>query len=247
MARRTGYLANVLSVPPLIFKFQFNPELLSEKKSFTYNQTKDFGNWDFDKAKAAGGVFSTLSGAVDDVKELGSLLTGTAPMEADTGKPRTFALDFALDARNLPDIPAPQTGTPISGDARFGGRIEPSLAVLRSFMNPALDPFDVVTQFAKTKSFCPPTRPPACTLKLGDIDLECVMTDLNIKVTKFKADLTPERAEVSLTLTEQTRSISTGIDVLTRLVEVAKSFGQLSGEDWVQTVPGGALVQNIFS
>jgi hypothetical protein len=115
-------------------------------------------------------------------------------------------------------------------------------------MNPSWDPIsDVLAWFTGQKKFCPPTRPPLCTLKIGDVDLDCVMTDLNIKVTKFKADLTPERAEVSLTLNEQTQSISTSLDVIGRLVEVGKSFGQLTGEDWVQSVPGAGLVQTIFS
>ncbi|MFL6120431.1 hypothetical protein [Actinophytocola sp.] len=245
MNRKTGYLANLLNVPPLIFKFQFNPELLSEKKSYGYRETQNFGKWEFDRTSAASG-FGKVFGALDDLKEFGSLLVGTKALEADAGKPRTFALDFALDARNLPDITEP--GTPVEGDERFGGRIEPSLAVLRSFMNPSWDPIsDVLAWFTGQKKFCPPTRPPLCTLKIGDVDLDCVMTDLNIKVTKFKPDLTPERAEVSLTLNEQTQSISTSLDVIGRLVEVGKSFGQLTGEDWVQSVPGAGLVQTIFS
>lgn len=247
MSRKTGYLANLLNVPPLIFKFQFNPELLSEKKSFGYRETQNFGKWEFDRTAADSG-FGKVFGAVDDLKEFGSLLVGTKALEADAGKPRTFALDFALDARNLPDIPAGQAGNPIDGDQRFGGRIEPSLAVLRSFMNPAWDPIsDVLAWFTGQKKFCPPTRPPLCTLKLGGIELDCVMTDLNIKITKFKPDLTPERADISLTLNEQTQSIATTLDVIGRLVEVGKSYGQLTGEDWVQAIPGAGLVQNIFS
>ncbi|WP_046733773.1 hypothetical protein [Streptomyces humi] len=247
MARTAGYLANLLAVPPLIFRFQFNPELLSEKKSFAYRETTSFGKWAFDQTRASSG-FGNVSGAVNDLKEIGSLLVGTKALEADTGKPRTFALDFALDARALPDIPAQQSGEgQAADDARFGGRIEPSLAVLRSFMNPAWDPVnDVLAWFSAAKTFCPPARPPVCTLKLGGIDLDCVMTDLNIKITKFKPDLTPERAEVSLTLNEQTASVSTGLDVLDRLVEVGKSYGQLGLDDWVQSVPGAGLVQNIF-
>jgi hypothetical protein len=245
MTRTAGYLANILNVPPLIFRFQFHPELLSEKKSFTYRETNNFGKWQFDQTAAATG-FGNVFGVMDDLKEIGSLLVGTKALEADTGKPRTFALDFALDARAMPDVPQGDEGG-AEGDARFGGRIEPSLAVLRSFMNPSWDPLtDVLAWFTTPKKFCPPTRPPLCTLKLGDVDLDCVMTDLNIKVTKFKPDLTPERAEVSVTLNEQTHSFSTSLDVLGRLVEVAKSYGQLTGEDWVQALPASGLVQNVF-
>lgn len=249
MERKTGYLANVVNIPPLIFRFQFNPELLSEKKSFEYRETNNFGKWGFDKTAGATG-FGNVFGVLDDIKEFGSLLVGTKAQEAVAGKPRTFALDFALDARLQPDIPTPQRGSEVplsTDDPRTGGRIEPSLAVLRSFMNPAWDPVsDVLAFISGSKGFCPPTRPPICNLRLGGLDLDCVVTDLNIKTTHFKSDLTPLRAEVSITLTEQTFSISTTLDYIDRLVEVAKSYGQLSGEDWIQTLPGVGTVENIF-
>jgi hypothetical protein len=242
MQRKTGYLANPVNVPPLIFRFQFNPELLSEKKSFEYRETNDSGAWRFDSTD----FFS----AFDDIKEYGSLLVGTKAQEAVTGKPRTFSLDFALDARLRPDIPEAQRATElelIEDDEREGGRIEPSLAVLRSFMNPAWDPIsDVLAFILRSKGFCPPTRPPTCNLKLGGLDLVCVVNDLNIKTTHFKPDLTPLRAEVSIMLTEQTHSISTTLDYIGRIVEVAKSYGQLDTQDWVQTLPGVGTAQNIF-
>lgn len=249
MARRTGYLANVLNVPPLIFRFQFNPDLLSEKKSFEYREANDFGKWEFDKTAGTTGLGDIFS-FLDDVREFGSLLTGTKAQESVAGKPRTFSLDFALDARpraDLSEVERMEDVPLIESDARMSGRIEPSLAVLRSFMNPSWDPVsDVLAWVTGSKGFCPPTRPPTCNLKLGGIDLECVMNDLNIKVTHFKSDLTPNRAEVSITLTEQTHSISTTLDYIGRLVEVAKSYGQLSGEDWAQALPAAGLVQNIF-
>ncbi|WP_173082703.1 CIS tube protein [Phytohabitans rumicis] len=256
MPRKTGYLANITNVPPLIFRFQFNPELLSEKKSFGYREANNFGSWDFDQSEAGVGAIGFGLGVFDDFKEMGSLLVGTKPLEADAGKPRTFALDFALDARAASEIPpppivppatAPDDVIPIDDDPRFAGRIEPSLAVLRSFMNPAWDALSDVLAFIGPKKFCPPTRPPTCNLKLGDIDLVCVMTDLNIKITKFKEDLTPLRAEISLTLSEQTHSIATSLDWIGRHVEVAKSYGQLNLSDLKHVLPGAGVAQTIFS
>jgi len=257
MKRKTGYLANWTNVPPLIFRFQFNPELMSEKKSFNYREVNNFGSWDFDKTAGTTG-FADVFSVMDDIKEFGSLLVGTKALEADVGSPRTFALDFALDARKNPDIPdeppkEEEVGDPavivplLTNDERQQGRIEPSLAVLRSFMMPSWDLVDdVLAWIGGAKQFCGPTRPPTCNLKLGDVDLECVMTDLNIKVTHFKPDLTPNRAEISLTLKEQTHSLATSLDVLGRLVEVAKSYGELEAEDVVQSLPGASLVQGIF-
>ncbi|WP_326772967.1 CIS tube protein [Streptomyces sp. NBC_01445] len=248
MDRRTGYLANILHAPPLIFRFQYSPELLSEKKTFEYRESPDFGAWNFDRTEKGKAFGGTLGGFLDDVKEIGSLLVNTRGQQAVIGKPRTFALDFALDARQQPDIPAAQAREPVvAGDKRFGGRIEPSLAVLRSFMNPSWDPVsDLPSWISDPKKFGAPTRPPLCTLKLGGIDLDCVMTDLNIKVTMFKPDLTPERAEVSLTLTEQTHSFSTSMDVIGRVIEVVKSYKHIDGEDLVQAAPVLGAVQSFF-
>ncbi len=241
---RLGYLANVLAVPPLIFRFQFHPELLSEKKSFEYHDDLDFGKWGFDKTKAsqkdgqshlaaaaagAGGFFADLS-------EFGPLITATKGQRPGSGKPRSFALEFALDARPKPGDPA------LVGSAEDLGRIEPALAVLRSFMNPGFDLLqEVAAGFEK-----PWTRPPTCLLRLGDIDLTCVMNDLNIKITKFKPDLTPERAEISLTLSEQTASLSTSLDALNRGWEVLKSFDRVSANEALDLTPVVGSLKNVF-
>ncbi|ONI92915.1 hypothetical protein ALI22I_01175 [Saccharothrix sp. ALI-22-I] len=241
MARK-GYLANLFTVPPLIFKFQFHPEILSEKKGFEYREAPELGKWAFDKSVKAAGITGgsalaraakVAGAALDDFKHFGSLLVATKAMDPTCGRPRTFALEFALDARARPDDPT-------TFDAARRGRIEPDLAVLRSFMNPTLD---IPALLAGQPIWA---KPPTCQLKLGDVELECVMNDLNIKITKFKPDLTPERAEVSLTLSEQTRSLSTVIDVLTRGVEVVGSYGRLSGEDVLQQIPGWGFVQDAF-
>jgi hypothetical protein len=244
MTTRHGYLANVTNIPPLIFRFQFHPELLSEKKSFGYRETNTFGAWGFDQTKGAKPGLSKLAGLSEDIKEFGSRLVNTKALEADVGKPRVIALDFALDARTLS-----ATSDDKSDSAnQFGGKIEPSLAVLRSFMNPS---YDVISDLASwvigANKFCPPTRPPICTLKLSDLELDCVMTDLNIKITKFKSDLTPERAEVSLTLNEQTHSLATSLDVLQRVLAVGESLAHTTGNDWLQATPGAGFVQNVKS
>ncbi|MFI1169991.1 hypothetical protein [Streptomyces melanogenes] len=246
MTRKTGYLANLLNVPPLIFKFQFNPDLLSEKRSYGYRQTDDFGNWSFDKTAAATGALGKVFGALEDIKEMGSHLVNTKPLTVDGGgKPRTIALEFALDARDMPTSVAGQGGGSAGADKRFGGRIEPSLAVLRSFVNPSLTPAQARDVLMGDALKGVPA-PPLCSLKLGGLELDCVVSDLNIKLTKFRTDLTPERAEVSLTLTEQTQSTATVLDVIGRLVEVGKSYTQVSAADLVQVAPGAGLVQNIF-
>ena len=242
---RTGYLANLLATPPLIFRFQFHPEMLSEKKSFDYKDDVEFGKWGFDQLEATRkkgpmGLPKAASVGIGalfaDLGEIGSRLVGTKSLRGDSGKARSFALEFALDAR-------PKPGDPTLVDSADGmRRIEPDLAVLRSFMNPALDLMRDLGAYNQDLWKVPPT----CTLKLGDVDLTCVMNDLNIKITKFKTDLTPERAEVSLTLSEQSKSLSTVVDVITRNVEVFKSYERLNFADVLQQVPVVGTLKNVF-
>ena len=50
------------------------------------------------------------------------------PLEPVEGDPRTFELEFKLDA---------SVAGPLDGDDHYGGSILPDLAVLRSFMVPS--------------------------------------------------------------------------------------------------------------
>jgi hypothetical protein len=243
---KKGYIANLLAVPPLIFKFQFHPEMLSEKKGFEYHDDVDLGKWEFARtsagARRAGGLAGKIApvalGFARDVPHFGPLLVGTKAMRPVGGRARTFALEFALDARPKPGDP---TAVNPDGEER---RIEPDLAVLRSFVNPGFDALsDIPALFDREPIW---KKPPTCDLKLGDVELTCVMNDLNIKITKFRPDLTPERAEVSVTLSEQTRSLSTVIDVMTRNVQVVKSWRNLTQDDVLQQVPGYGFVQDAF-
>src|SRR5262245_51196602 len=136
-SRKTGYLASISlipTLPPLIFRFQFNPDLMSEKKSYRYKEANGFGAWKFDQTAAGSGFFGTLTGLMNDLNEIGSLIIATKPLEAQEGDPRTFAIDFNLDAT---------TPGPWDGDDHYGGSIEPDLAVLRSFMVPTLDVIEI--------------------------------------------------------------------------------------------------------
>ncbi len=228
--RQTGFLASLLNVPPLIFRFQFNPDMLSDKKSFKYSSANSFGDWGFAQTRAASGFFGTIGGFLDDVKEFSSLLVGVKPLQADGGGDRTIALDFALDALNP---------GPLDGDDHYDGSIEPDLAVLRSFMYPTWDIIDVskmVGSLFTTPSFECWTRPPECTLVYGGLSLTCVMTDLNIKIVAFQEDGSPERAEVSVTLKEQPYSFSPLTDFVQRQIGIVQSYG--SGTQFLDNVSG---------
>ncbi len=228
MERKTGYLANILNVPPLIFRFQFNPELLSEKKSFKYEPANSFGKWGFDQTSAASGVIGTGLGLLKDVKEISSLLVAAKPLEPVEGDPRTFELEFKLDA-SMPG--------PLDNNDHYGGSIKPDLALLRSFMVPSWDVLDLAKMAYERKVGCF-NKPPSCTLNYGGLSVECVMTDLNIKLVAFKDDGDPLRAEISCTLKEQTFSTDPLIGTVMRLIDVAKSYNRAGiGTDFAANTP----------
>jgi hypothetical protein len=230
-----GLLANILNIPPLIFRFQYNPEILQEKKRFKYQQASSYGQWVFDQTTGAqGGAFNTLSGLWEDLKEIGPLLTRTKPYEPLEGEPRKYSLEFKLDAME----PGPMD----IGD-HFGGSIEPDLAVLRSFMYPAFNDLDVVAFlgngiFKQDWKLPCWSAPPLCTLVYGPLSFDCIMEDLDIKITDFKEDLSPLRAEVKVSLAEQTHSTTPIVDFITRNLGAGRALGREGiGDDFEAASP----------
>jgi hypothetical protein len=211
-----GYLANLFTIPPLVFPFQFNPDILQEKKSFGYQQANNFGLWGFDRTQAASGLLTGVIGLYEDFKEWGPLVTATKPMQAQEGKPRTITLELDMDAQN----PGPYD----SGERD----IKTDLDILRSFMYPALELPTGLIDLIKSGCW---NRPPEASLSYGGLSLTCVMTDLDIKMTAFSESGDPLRAQVKLSLTEQTHSLSTLSDAVKRTVSVATPF-VTTGEAW---------------
>jgi hypothetical protein len=236
-----GILANIYQIPPLIFRFQYNPALLQEKKRFKWQQSNLTGSWDFDKAKAAKGGFATLKGIYEDLKEIGPLLTGTKPYEPLDGEPRKFSLEFKLDALE----PGPrETGS------HFDGSIEPDLAVLRSFMYPSWDSLDILSTlanglFAHDWQLPCWNSPPLCTLVYGPLSFDCVMEDLDIKITDFQENLSPSRAEVKVSLAEQTYSTTPFTDFIIRRLAAGKALGQ--PDIWLDVAAAAPAVAPLIS
>lgn len=219
-----GLLANIFNIPPLIFRFQINPEMMQEKKRYKYQQTNSFGQWKFDQASAGSdtGAFDMLSGLWEDLKEIGPLLTATKPYEALEGEPRKISLEFKLDAME----PGPMD----IGD-HFGGSIEPDLAVLRSFMHPSYDALDVAAFlgngiFKKEWNLPCWNSPPMCTLVYGPISFDCIMEDLDIKITDFKDDLSPLRADIKVSLAEQTHSTTPITEFISRNIGAGRALSR---------------------
>ncbi len=239
-----GYLANWMSIPPLVFRFQFNPDMLQEKKSYKYEEAANFGSWDFNETAAA--AAQSQANWYQKWVDVGPTLLDTKPLEPKEGGQRTFSIDFPLDSRVSGEGIDPETAN------AYEGSIEPDLAILRSFMVPALDIPGMIISGLSTAG----TRerewfkPPPCTLIYGGLSVECVMEDLNIKITAFNDDHTPQRAEISVTLKEQTKTVlALGpiLETISRYVDVMKSYAREGfGEDYVNVLPGVASVRHMF-
>ncbi len=214
MPRKAGYLASLFTAPPLIFRFQFNPESLTEKKTYQYNPAAA-GKWE----KVQGKFLSAASNLWTDISETlpAKYLMNVEPLRGSKGEPRVLSLEFVLDA---------STPGPLDQDDHHGGSIEPDLAVLRAFMNPAITYASVSGFRAAEATACHSGRfqPPPCSLSYGGLSLECVMTDLNIKLTSFFDDGKPRRAEVGVTLKEQSASMSAVADWTTRNYQIIKGY-----------------------
>lgn len=245
MAR--GYLASWLSLPPLVFRFQFNPESMVEKKGYKYTEVDNFGNWDFDKTSAALNsaqpwytkLATAPAAAYKDIQEIGPNLVRTHPLLAGCGDQRVFTMDFVLDG-----------GVPLDGATgevgnRYDGSIEPDLAILRSFVNPGVDAGGLIEWFAD--NFSKTFAPPQCTLIYGGISADCVMESLSIKTTRFNPDTSPARAEVSITLKQQTKAITPLIETIERTINVATTLARPGyGDDYANVIPGVSAIKHIF-
>jgi hypothetical protein len=215
-----GFLYNLLNIPPLVFRFQFHPDMMQEKRSYTYKQANSFGAWGAERTEGASGFVGTVGALYEDLKDFGALLTATRPLESEEAEPRTISLDFVLDA-DLVDKPVPThvfTG--------LGRNIQQDLAILRSFVQPSWDHIDIIKMAAPPRKVACWNRPPECSLSYGGLSLTCVMTDLNIKTTAFFDNADPRRCEISVTLKEQPWSLSSVIDFGTRIGLAASAMGR---------------------
>jgi len=217
----------MFNVPPLIFRFQFNPDVMADKKSYKYDPV-DYGRWSLSEGEGSKGL-ETVIGL--DLQSIGPKLINTKRLKPNEGDHRTVSLDFQLDSS--PDLPE-------ESRSRLGS-IEPDLAVLRSFMYPSYAMTDLPKVLVATGVKQAPTAPPECNLVYGSVRLTCVMTDLNIKITAFNDDSSPRRAEVSVTLKEQTFSYSPLTEFVGRFIDSTKAVMGLSLKEAAIASPIGFL------
>jgi Contractile injection system tube protein len=243
MPRLTGYLAQIDNVPPLVFRFQFNPEMLQEKRAVKYKKDDAFGKWDFSQAGAATDALSFGYGLYKDLEGLGPNLTGAKAVSLDEYEPRQLEVEFKLDA----SVPGPMDGDDMSTADHYGGSIEPDLAILRGFVNPAWEPVDLFKAWMKKTPAPCPGPPPEVKFIYAGLSIDCVMTDLNIKHTAFQDNGKPLRADVSVKLEEQSYSVAPLIEYGLRTgYQVRGMFRAGGAMDVVRVTPGLGGIVSLF-
>jgi hypothetical protein len=177
-----GFLANLDTIPPLIFTFQYNPSAVSDNKTVTYS--KKAGNF-ADRA--------ATSKKAGNYADRAPAIAGNIPNRVYTGGPRTISFDLKLHGLE-------QGTNPLNPTAIDNG-ISTELAKLRSFLYPKADAWGALGGIpdSSTEGTRVPS-PPTCYFGFGTKILECIVTDIKITETQFNSALAPVRADVSVTL-----------------------------------------------
>lgn len=240
-----GFLVNALTIPPLIYPFQYNPAQLSDTRKLTWGVNTPVTQARGGPGLAAGlatslaefrtGFFSGIKSLKTTPAVLGRLFSGAELKKLDKEEPRTVTFKFVVDGREL------REGEP-ARRRNEAGDILGDLAIVRSFTYPQLTNWLDIggATFGERTAGAPSpwvamwfNEPPTLTLVLGDLSIEGFVTDLKITETRFNAVLDPTRAEIEISLIEKIDSISFILDALKR---VGRSFYYTDYEDAVTAV-----------
>ena len=234
-SRKTGYLANILNIPPLIFRVPVQPGSSSaRRRASSTREANSFGNWGFDQHRGAERLHRQRRwGLYKDAKEISWLLVATKAARARGGRsPRTFELEFKLDA-SVPG-PAGRRGTTRRGHQARS--CSPALlhgALLWDVLRPDEDDHGTARWRLLRQ------RPPACTLNYGGLSVECAMTDLNIKLVVIQGQRRPAPRRGDRARSRSRRSRSTRWSARsTRLIDVGRSYDRKGiGTDFLANTP----------
>jgi hypothetical protein len=237
---KRGYLANILTIPPLIYPFQYNPREVSDVKRNTWGkrtptqaradvQAQGLGGLAGGTLGAAGGALGAVSsgnfsgaGSIykNAVEVLGRNFSAADLHRFEAEGDRTLNFKFTIDGRQH------RPGEP---DRRRNeeGDILADLAILRSFVYPAIgDLLDVFSIVGGNERLF--DEPPTALLILGSTSVEGYVTDLKITETLFNADLDPVRAEVEISMIEKIDSLTFVLDSVKR---IGRTFYHTAYED----------------
>ena len=226
---KRGYLANLLTIPPLIYPFQYNPTELTDSKSIKWGKKKPIPPAKVGQSWAAlgAGNLGAIAGAYTGSKELlGRTFSSASLHRFESEGDRTVSFKFVLDGRQKrPGEPARRRNEE--------GHILGDLSILRSFVYPRIAELTdlLAAAFGSGESRWVDfwfQEPPTATLILGSMSLEGFITQLKITEKLFNAELDPVRAEVEVTMIEKVDSISFIIDSIKR---TSRTFYHTAYED----------------
>ena len=210
---KRGFLANVWTIPPLIYPFQYNPTQLTDTKKLDWGPKYD------DQHPGGPGGLAGLTGLTTE--KLGRVFSAAEIKRFQKEDARTLSFKFTIDGREQRD------GEP-ARRRNDAGDIVGDLAVIRSFAYPQFANWlDMASaagilgsggglQEATTWSNLWFNRPPTLTLVLGGLSVEGFVSELKITETLFNSSLDPTRADVEITLLEKIDSISFILDSVKR-------------------------------
>jgi hypothetical protein len=208
---KRGYLAQILTVPPLIYPFQYNPTQISDSKRL-----------EWEKRSAMAPKRGPISEALDT---LGRTFSAADLKGFKAEGDRTINFKFLIDGREQ------RPGEPARRRTESGS-ILGDLAVLRSFVYPEmLDLLDLVSAVrgntdASAKMWF--KEPPSAVLVFGGTSIDGYVTELKITETQFNDSLDPVRAEIEITMIERINSLSFVIDSVKR---IGRTFYNTAYED----------------
>ncbi|MFG2741226.1 hypothetical protein ACGFY0_14345 [Streptomyces chartreusis] len=229
---KRGYLAQLLTIPPLIYPFQYNPAQISDSRRLNWSgQRGAEPTSDPAKPTRRDGFFQRLG---DELDAKGMRFSGSTLKSFQADAERTISFGFTVDGRELrPGEPARRRTA--------SGSVLGDLAVIRSFAYPQMvDVLELVSGVADTFSTSPAPigkkpqdeiffhEPPPLLLVFGSTTVDGYVTELRITETQFNADLDPVRAEVEISMVERVDSLSFMVDTVKR---IGRTFYDTAYED----------------
>ena len=251
-----GYIASTLTIPPLIYPFQYNPTEITDTKTLEW-----VPKYDAQHPSARGfeglatgvtadltafrtGVLSGLGQSLTTATTvLGRVFSAAEIQRFGKEGPRTVSFKFVIDGREL------RAGEP-ARRRNAEGDIVGDLAVIRSFAYPQLASLlDIAGALGDTLSGGKETaaqeafrgtqdrttwtnlwfnEPPTMTLVLGGASMEGFVTSLRITETLFNSMLNPTRAEVEIELIEKINSVTF---ILESIKRIGRTFYYTDYED----------------
>lgn len=215
---KRGYLANITTVPPLIYPFQYNPQQLTDSKSVSWGRrtpVSDSSSVEQRLNATTPAQVTNAFQALDVVASgFGRIFSAADLKKLESEGDRTLSIRFEIDGRET--VPSESTRR------REDGTVLNDLAILRSFVYPQIVELSEFFE-AATSSGCDRwsqvwfNEPPTALLIMGSLTAECYVSNLQITETLFNADLNPVRAEVEMSFIEKVDSLVFVVDAIKRI------------------------------